>query len=223
MGLCVHSEVADSNFVSLPRGGMLRARAPSRWRGRGAAGGSGIERWGLRGGEEGKDEERGRWHRLPRCQVAAGTRQPSRNICRLPRKRAQERTTDFSSLLSREPKGPSSPTQTGTVGVSRAQFLISYLFRKRAAIPLAPSPFPFPSLPVAITSVSFIPAACSKIFNFGRWHVPNGSSLSSSPFSSPLLLLLCRVSPMKLLARDKLVNWKRETIGEERRHVPRAI
>lgn len=132
-------------------------------------------------GTKGRDEERGRWHRLPRCQVAAGTRQPSRNICRrLPRKRAQERTTDFSSLLSREAKGPSSPTDANRRSrcvAGPVSYFVS--FPKARRVPLLPSPS---SLLMAITSVSFIPAACSKIFNFGRWHVPNGRIIS------PLLL-----------------------------------
>lgn len=165
-----------------PVAAMPCTRAVKTWRGDGARS---VGTGGIAGREGWR---RGRWHRLFRSQVAAGTRQPSRNICRYFPGVEHKRTTDFSSLAKQKAHPP---TDTNRQSVCRGSVHgPSFLFRiffQRHILPSSTSDY------VPTTSVSFIPAARSKIFNFGRWHVPSRiiPSLCSS-FSS--LAVLCKIS-----------------------------
>lgn len=125
----------------------------------------------------------------------------------------EESTREPPTSLLAKAKGPSSGRHRQAVG--RGSPGPSFLFRIFPC-PLPPPPFPVLFVSSIATSVSFISPptrrACYKIFNFGRWHVP-GRRISSSSLLTPLLLRRFFVEPrlMKLLACDKLVNWKRSS------------
>lgn len=187
-GACVHSQWPIAISYHCPVAAM-RARTTAR---KGTAGTQRKEGEGVDGrGQGGRDEEgadgtvffAAKWQRARanRVGTSAATSQ-------------EESTREPPTSLFAKAKGPSSARHRQAVG--RGSPGPSFLFRI-SLVPLSPSP------PFIATSVSFLsspraaPArrACSKIFNFGRWHVP-GRRISSSPsLLTPPSAILCRVSP----------------------------
>lgn len=139
--MCTFS-VADSSFVSLPRGDAPRTR-----RGEGV-----VAPETLKGGaektveEEGEGRRRGRWYRLLRGQVAAGTRQLSRNICRyFPgcAREQQERTTDFSRRKAKGPSsGPADTNNNRQSSVARGSSFLFRIFSEHRVVAPSPSSHP---------------------------------------------------------------------------------
>lgn len=182
IAISYHCPVAACCVHARRQGGEGAAGSP------GPIGGDEGRRGGTRKGADGTVFLAAKWQRARANRVGTSAADfPGRE-------REYKREEPPTSLLFSRAKQKAHPprsTQTGAVGVSRAQFLISYLFRKRAVLP---PPHPPSPLPMAITSVSFIPAVCFKIFNFGRWHVPNGRLISPLllPFFSSSFVKSCR-------------------------------
>lgn len=111
----------------------------------------------------------------------------SEHLPLLPRRRAQENHR----LLSAPKQKAHPPADTDRQSVAALPGPVSYFVSFLRPLPLS-------SLPLFIaTSVSFIPPparhACSKIFNFGRWHVP-ARRIRPSSLLTPSSAILCRVS-----------------------------
>lgn len=136
----------------------------------------------------------------------------------------EESTREPPTSLRAKAKGPSSGRHRQAVGRARPGAAQrgspgpSFLFRIFSRAPPAPSPRPVPSPRPGYIRFLYPPAAlarraCSKIFNFGRWHVP-GRRTSSPLLTPPSAILFVESCPTKLLARDKL-----EYLIDDERHV----
>lgn len=158
-------------------------------------------------GQRGPSERRGRgWMEEGReegtkkGQMAPSSSQPSgsghaptesEHLPLLPRRRAQENHR----LLSAPRQKAHPPADTDRQSVAALPGPVSYFvsFAERC-VPCLLSSLPPPFI---ATSVSFIspPArrACSKIFNFGRWHVP-ARRIRPSSLLTPSSVIFCRVS-----------------------------
>lgn len=191
-GACVHSRWPIAISYHCPVAAM-RART-LRWRGRGQRGPS--ERRGRGWLEEGREEGTKKGQMAPSSSQPSGSGHApteSEHLPLLPRRRAQENHR----LLSSPRQKAHPPADTDRQSVAALPGPVSYFVSfPSAAFPPSLSTSSPP--PFIATSVSFIPPparrACSKIFNFGRWHVP-GRRISSSSLLTPPSAILCRVSP----------------------------
>lgn len=170
-----------------------RARTP-RWRGRGQRGPS--EKRGRGWMEEGREGGTKKGQMAPSSSQPSGSGHApteSEHLPLLPRRRAQENHRLLSS--PRQKAHPPADSQSVAALPGPVSYFVSF---PGAAPPLPSPPLPRPHhLLHLATSVSFIPPptrrACSKIFNFGRWHVPV-RRISSPSLLTPRSAILCRVS-----------------------------
>lgn len=119
----------------------------------------------------------------------------SKHLPLLPRRRAQENHRLLSSCQGKRPILRPTPTASRSRGALPGP--VSYFVSFPSVSP-PPPPVPCPALPLAVSLHSYIrflyPSrrhgrACSKIFNFGRWHVPGRRISSTSLFTLPLSIL----------------------------------
>lgn len=164
----------------------------------------------VEGREGGRDEEgadgtvffAAKWQRA---------RAESEHLPLLPRRRAQENHRLLSS--PKQKAHPPADTDRQSVAARRGSPVPSFLFRifpwRRVPCPLPPAP-PHPA-----TSVSFIPPSARPrvLQDFQFWQMARAEQKDQSPPLSSHLLRRSFVEsrPMKLLARDKLVNSKRSS------------
>lgn len=168
----------------------------------------------VEGREGGRDEEgadgtvffAAKWQRA---------RAESEHLPLLPRRRAQENHRLLSSPKQKAHPPADTDRQSvaarrGAARLSRAQFLISYLS-------LAPRPLP----PTAVSSSSryirflYPPVGTVRVLqDFQFWQMARAEQKDQFPPLSSHLLRRSFVEsrPMKLLARDKLVNSKRSSL-----------
>lgn len=180
--------------------------------------------------EEGREEG-------TKGQMAPSSSQPSgsghaptesEHLPLLPRRRAQANHR----LLSAPRQKAHPPADTDRQSVAALPGPVSYFVSFPSAASPASRLAPLPPHPFIATSVSFIPPparrACSKIFNFGRWHVPGRRIRPSSLLTRPSVIL-CRVSldettrarqirKLEALFID-LINKKSSAIDREQKNV----
>lgn len=162
----------------------------------------------VEGREGGRDEEgadgtvffAAKWQRA---------RAESEHLPLLPRRRAQENHRLLSSPKQKAHPPADTDRQSVAARLSRAQFLISYLS-------LAPRPLPPTPVSSSSSYIRFLypPVGTVRVLqDFQFWQMARAGQKDQFPPLSSHLLRRSFVEsrPMKLLARDKLVNSKRSS------------